>query len=56
MFREAHKTYLVPGIEEVFIPTSEPEDKIPVHVIPDEGERVRPEKMYEQSLELTYYK
>ena len=36
LFREAHKEYLVPGIEENNIPTSEPEDKMPVHIILDE--------------------
>ena len=42
MFREAHKEYSMPGIEEYKIPTSEPEENIPVHVIPDEEESVRP--------------
>ena len=37
MFCEAHKEYLVPGIEEEITPTSELENKILVHVIPDEG-------------------
>ena len=41
MFCEANKEYLVPGIEEDIIPTSEPEKNMPVNVIPDEGEIVR---------------
>ena len=41
MFREAHEEDLVPCIEEDNITTSEPEDNIPVHVIPDEVESVR---------------
>ena len=36
MFQDMHKEYLVPGIEENNIPTSEPEDKMPVHIILDE--------------------
>ena len=32
MFREANKEYLVPGIEEDRIPTSELEDNMPVHI------------------------
>ena len=56
MFREAEKEDLVPCIEEDIIPTSEPEYKMPVHIIPDEGEIVRPNKIYESSSELTYHK
>ena len=41
IFREAKKEDLVPGIEEDVIPMSEPEENMPVHIIPDEGERVR---------------
>ena len=41
MFCKADKEYLVPGIEEDIITTSEPEDKMHVHVIPVEVERVR---------------
>ena len=41
MFQNAHEEYLVPFIEEDNITTSEPEDNIPVHVIPDEVESVR---------------
>ena len=37
IFREAHKEYLLPGIEEDIFLTSEPEEDMPVHVIPDEG-------------------
>ena len=37
MFQEPDKEDLVPGIEEDIITTSKPEDKIPLHVIPDEG-------------------
>ena len=36
MFHKAHKEYLVSDIEEDIIPKSEPEYKMPVHVIPDE--------------------
>ena len=35
--RNAEKESLVPGIEEDIIPTSKPEEKMHVHVIPDEG-------------------
>ena len=42
MFRDFHEEYLVPGIEEYKTPTSEPEYKLPVHIIPDEVESVRP--------------
>ena len=56
MFREAEKEYLVPGIEEDVIPMSKPEENMPVHVIPDEGERVRPNEIYEKSSEITYLK
>ena len=56
MFREAEKEDLVPGIEEYIIHTSVPEDNIPVHVIHDVGERVSPNKMSENSSELTYLK
>ena len=44
----------MPGIEEDVISTSKPEENIPVHVIPDEGERVSPNEIYEKSSELTY--
>ena len=37
MFRDAHGDYFMPGIEEDKIHNSEPEDKIPVNLIPDEG-------------------
>ena len=49
MFRKAEKEYLVPGIEGNIIPKSEPEDKMPLHVIPDEGERVKLNEIYENS-------
>ena len=55
MIHKANKEYLVPGIEEDIIPISEPEDKMPVHVIPDEGERVRLNGISENSSELTYH-
>ena len=42
MFYKGEKVYLVPGIEEDIITNSKPEKKMPVHVIPDEGESVRP--------------
>ena len=47
---------MVPGIEEDIIPTSEPEYKMPVHVIPDEGEIVRPNGISEKLSEITYLK
>ena len=56
MFREAHKEDLVPSIGEDIIPTSEPEDKMPVQIIPDEVERVRPNENSEKSSEFTYHK
>ena len=56
MFCEAEKEYLVPGIQEDAIPTSKPEANMPVHVIPDEEERVRPNKISDNSSELTYLK
>ena len=55
MFHKTNKEDLVPGIKEEIIPTSEPEENIPVHVIPDEGETVRLNKIYEKSSELTYH-
>ena len=45
MFRKAEKEDLVPDIEEEVIPTSKPEENMPVHVIPNEGERVRPNEI-----------
>ena len=42
MFCNAHSKYLVSGIDVCIIIASEPEDKMPVHIIPDEGESVRP--------------
>ena len=56
MFREAEEGDLVPGIEEDVIPTSKPEDKMPVHVIPDKGEIIRRNEIYEKSSEITYLK
>ena len=53
VFCEENKEYLVPGIEEDIIYTSELEDKMPVHVIPDEGEIVSSNEIYENSSELT---
>ena len=46
IFHKADKEDLVPGIEKHIIPTSEPEYKMPVHVIPEEEEIVRPNEMY----------
>ena len=45
MFNDSNKYGLMQGIEEDKTNTSEPEDKLPVHVIPDEGEIVRPKKI-----------
>ena len=42
--RETHKEDLLPDIEEDNIPTSETEYNMPVHVIPYDGESVRPTK------------
>ena len=56
VLREADKEDLVPGIREGIMPTSEPEDNMPVHVIPDEGERVRPNENSEKSSDLIYLK
>ena len=59
MFCDSHEKYLVPGIEKENTPTSEPEDNpednIYVHVIPDEGESVMPNKKLKSS-EFTYHK
>ena len=41
MFLDTNEEYLVAGTEEDNIPTSEIEDKITEHVIPDERESVR---------------
>ena len=46
----------MPGIEEDIITTSKPEEKMPVHVIPDKVEILRPNDIYEKSSELTYLK
>ena len=56
IFREVNREYLVPGIEKYIITTSKPEYKMPMNVIHDEGERVRPNKIYEKSSEFTYHK
>ena len=56
MFREADKEYLVLGIEEDVITKSFTEDNIPVHLILDEGERVKLIKSFENSSDLTYFK
>ena len=56
MFRKAEKECLVPGIEEDVIPTSKLEENMPVHVIPDEGERVSLNEIFEKSSEITYLK
>ena len=37
MLHDTHKIYFVAGIQENKIPTSETEDTMPVHIIPDEG-------------------
>ena len=56
IFYEAEKEDLVPGIQEDAIPTSKPEENMPVNVIPDEGERVRPNDISEKSSERTCLK
>ena len=55
MFCDAHEEYLVPGIEEDTILTSEPEDKMPLPIIPDEGESMRSNEN-PKSTEFTYHK
>ena len=55
MFCEAEKEDLVPGIEEDIF-TSNPEENMPLHLIPEEGEIVRPNENSEKSSELTYLK
>ena len=56
MFRKAEKEDLVPGIEEDVITTSKPEEKMHVNVIPDDGERVRPNEISENSSDIMYLK
>ena len=56
MFYKAEKEDLVPGIQEDTIPASKSEENMPVNVIPDEGERVRPNEISEKSSELSYLK
>ena len=56
MFCEANNEDLVPGIEEDIIPKSKLEDNMPVHIIPDEVERVRPNEIYEYSSDIHYPK
>ena len=56
MFSQSHKEDFVPGIEEDIITTSEPEDKMPVQVIPDEKEIVRPNEISEKSSKFMYHK
>ena len=53
MFLDTNEEYLVAGTEEDNIPTSEIEDKITEHVIPDERESVRKKS---NSSEFTYHK
>ena len=53
IFRKVHKKYLVSGIDVCIIIASEPEDKMPVHIIPDEGESVR-QKKSDKSSDLIY--
>ena len=55
MFCKAHKEDLVPGIQEDIIPTPEPENKMPVHITPDEEEIVRPNKNSQKSSQFTYH-
>ena len=56
MSHKENEEYLVPGIEEEIIPTSETEDNIPVHIIPDKGEIVRPNEIYKIPSELMHHK
>ena len=56
MFREAHKEDLVLVIEEDIITNSEPEDKMSVNLVPDKGERVRPNEFFEWLSEFMYLK
>ena len=54
VFRDMHEEYLVPDIEEDNITTSDPEENLPVYIIPDEGESVRLNKNSKSS-EFTYH-
>ena len=56
MFRKVEKEDLVPGIKGNVIPKSKLEENMPVHVIPDKGERVRPKENSENSSDITYLK
>ena len=53
MFHKAQKEDLVSVIGEDVILKSKPEKKVPVHVICDEVERVRPNELSEKSSQLT---
>ena len=53
MFCEEEKEDLVPGIEKDIIPASKTVQNMPVHEIPDEGVRVRLNKVSENSSDLT---
>ena len=55
LLRDTHEAYLVSIIEEDKISTSDPEDKLHVHVTTDEGENVRPNENSKTS-EFTYHK
>ena len=56
MFRKEDKYYLVPGIGKDTISMSKTEENMHMHVIPDEGERVRKNETYEKSSELMHLK
>ena len=56
ILRGAHKEDLMTGIDEYKIPTSEPEDNKPVHIIPHEGEIVWPNKNSKSSGFMYYNK
>ena len=54
MFRDSNKYDIVPCIEEDKTPTSDPEENLPVNVIPDEEESARKnEKKIHQILRTT---
>ena len=54
VFPEAYKEYFVSCIQKDIIPSSEPKEKMQVHVIPNEVERVRLNRISEKLSEFTY--
>ena len=52
----SHEEDFVTVIEEDNIPTSEPEENMPVHTIPDEVESMNPKENLDKFSEFTYHK